>query len=1029
MAARFESGSFESYGAVEAAGTDVTVPDANLLFTGDFSRSGSDLIITGSEGAKFVVTGYFETDTPPSLLSPEGAMLTGDVVTALAGPQFPGQYAQAGGGPQGAEAIGSVQTISGGATVVRANGTTETLNAGDPVFQGDVVQTGPGAKLGIGFIDGTVFSLSANARMVLDSLIYNPGGSDNSMLFSLVEGAFVFTAGQIAPTGNMNIKTPVATMGIRGTTPTVEINSLTGQVNFSLVPDPRDGHEGNYVLKSLTTGEVIGTINTTNSKWELTSADGTVTEIPKSEEDLLNDQSAINEITNVFNTAQSNNQQQQQGDPNDITNSIPNGPPDSSGLNTTPTPTGPEGTTPPGNTPPLPPEGDTPPDNTTPPGPTTNDDPPPVTGGPTGPTGPTVITGTPDVDILDGTEGDDEIDGLASNDTINALGGNDVITISPGGGADIVNGGEGNDRLIISEDSGFVFNGGAGIDVLEIAGDLNIDTETFKSLADNIEIIDLNKTHDNVVIFAADDFQDINATNTIQFRGGETEGGGDGDTLVLHGLNLPQLKRVVEVEDGLEEAIQGSWQQAEGVRVIDGIIFDVWEFTDGNEVFATAEVERGIEVDTPTEALSAEVEGEVFLHGEFLELGISASGTLGTADSAPRGFHPTGGRSELGLVFDHDGFDQGDSPNSGDVVLPGDPEDSFTIGFSDGETTQSFTNVERNGLVEIDSETTNTSIGSRLAAVTTGIVGGVLALRQEISFSEFDTFFTTTVTLTNNSDSTVENVRFMRSFDPDQDADFGEGTHNTLNNVISNPDGDTGAAVVRALGPDSDVSVNLISTDPDARASAFGFSNRDPFAPEAFDNPADPDGVSDDIAITLTFDFGDLAPGESVTKTFYTAMNQHDPQTGLPIGTDGNDILVGSDDADALSGGLGNDYLAGAGGNDTLSGGGGADKFFLTSLQDGIDTITDFDVQQDVLDLSGLLNGVFDPNGVEQLSEYVRAVPDDQTGDTTVQVDIDGADGPAEFTDVAILQGVGSGVDIAVTIGDHEDTTTAPVVA
>ncbi len=57
VAARFESGSFESYGGVEATGADVTVPDASLLFTGDFSRSGSDLILTGSDGAKFVVTG------------------------------------------------------------------------------------------------------------------------------------------------------------------------------------------------------------------------------------------------------------------------------------------------------------------------------------------------------------------------------------------------------------------------------------------------------------------------------------------------------------------------------------------------------------------------------------------------------------------------------------------------------------------------------------------------------------------------------------------------------------------------------------------------------------------------------------------------------------------------------------------------------------------------------------------------------------------------------------------------------------
>ncbi len=245
MAARFESGSLESYGAVEATGPGVTVPDAHLLYHGDYSRSGSDLVLTGSDGAKFVVTGYFNSDTPPALMSPEGAMLSGNVVTALAGPQSPGQYAQAGGEPQGAEAIGQVQTLQGSATVVRANGVTETLNIGDPVFQGDVVITGPGAKLGIGFIDGTVFNLSDNARMVLNSLIFDPDGSNNSMLFSLVAGTFVFATGQIAPTGDMKINTPVATMGIRGTTPTVEIISGVSNfgVNFSLI-----GEGGSYTL-------------------------------------------------------------------------------------------------------------------------------------------------------------------------------------------------------------------------------------------------------------------------------------------------------------------------------------------------------------------------------------------------------------------------------------------------------------------------------------------------------------------------------------------------------------------------------------------------------------------------------------------------------------------------------------------------------------------------------------------------------------------------------------------------------------
>jgi hypothetical protein len=49
---------------------------------------------------------------------------------------------------------------------------------------------------------------------------------------SLTKGTFTFIAGNVAYTGNMNVKTPVGTMGIRGTAPRVEILN-DGSVKFS----------------------------------------------------------------------------------------------------------------------------------------------------------------------------------------------------------------------------------------------------------------------------------------------------------------------------------------------------------------------------------------------------------------------------------------------------------------------------------------------------------------------------------------------------------------------------------------------------------------------------------------------------------------------------------------------------------------------------------------------------------------------------------------------------------------------------
>ncbi len=69
-------------------------------------------------------------------------------------------------------------------------------------------------------------------------------------------------------------------------------------------------------------------------------------------------------------------------------------------------------------------------------------------------------------------------------------------------------------------------------------------------------------------------------------------------------------------------------------------------------------------------------------------------------------------------------------------------------------------------------------------------------------------------------------------------------------------------------------------------------------------------------------------------------------------GLDGNDVLLGGPGNDVISGGNGNDTLVGGTGNDTLTGGSGLDRFVFNSPQEGVDTITDFSVADDLIVLS-----------------------------------------------------------------------------
>ncbi|MDZ8224503.1 MULTISPECIES: hypothetical protein [unclassified Nostoc] len=69
-------------------------------------------------------------------------------------------------------------------------------------------------------------------------------------------------------------------------------------------------------------------------------------------------------------------------------------------------------------------------------------------------------------------------------------------------------------------------------------------------------------------------------------------------------------------------------------------------------------------------------------------------------------------------------------------------------------------------------------------------------------------------------------------------------------------------------------------------------------------------------------------------------------------GTSLNDQIYGHEGNDTLIGGAGNDYLEGGSGNDRLTGGSGKDTFVLYYSGGGIDTITDFSVNDDILKIN-----------------------------------------------------------------------------
>ncbi|MAX48308.1 MAG: hypothetical protein CMM78_08880, partial [Rhodospirillaceae bacterium] len=210
-------------------GDTVSLPDISYIYDGDYVRQGTDLLLIKPDGTAVQIENYFAVEFTPDILGAGGRRLTPELVESFLHPVAPNQLAaltdnqvaQAQG-----NSIGTVETITGEVYAVRPDGTRVRLQAGDPVFQGDQIETADGASIKMTFIDGTLFTLGGDARLALDEMVFDPATSSGESAFSILQGGFLFVSGQIAQNNpnDMTVTTPVATIGIRGTIVTGEVS-------------------------------------------------------------------------------------------------------------------------------------------------------------------------------------------------------------------------------------------------------------------------------------------------------------------------------------------------------------------------------------------------------------------------------------------------------------------------------------------------------------------------------------------------------------------------------------------------------------------------------------------------------------------------------------------------------------------------------------------------------------------------------------------------------------------------------------
>ncbi|MCG8617610.1 MAG: FecR domain-containing protein, partial [Desulfobacterales bacterium] len=104
------------------------------------------------------------------------------------------------------------------------------LSVGSDIYPGDTLITQASSGLEVEFTDDTALSQGENSRIKVDTYVYNPEiPTDSDLLLQMTRGVFRTVTGEIAAQNpdQFKLKSPLATLGIRGTTIVSDVGGLT----------------------------------------------------------------------------------------------------------------------------------------------------------------------------------------------------------------------------------------------------------------------------------------------------------------------------------------------------------------------------------------------------------------------------------------------------------------------------------------------------------------------------------------------------------------------------------------------------------------------------------------------------------------------------------------------------------------------------------------------------------------------------------------------------------------------------------
>jgi len=149
-----------------------------------------------------------------------------------------------------ADSIGDIVESTGVGKIVRQQENISNLN-NLPIQLNDVAETAMGSML-IKFLDNAELSLKEHSEVLIDEIYYDPDPNLSKMSMKFTMGTARFASGSLGLVNkaNIDIQTPTATIGIRGTDFTTTIDEL-GRSLIVLLPDANGSSSGEISVTNL----------------------------------------------------------------------------------------------------------------------------------------------------------------------------------------------------------------------------------------------------------------------------------------------------------------------------------------------------------------------------------------------------------------------------------------------------------------------------------------------------------------------------------------------------------------------------------------------------------------------------------------------------------------------------------------------------------------------------------------------------------------------------------------------------------